>query len=291
MSDTQTEARPSEAMLSIFAELENSIKADSVKTPVPGGGVHHLTRHIMDTLEQAFKDEAHSATGSDSDFNNNSQAQVHHDDDEAVKQSPLQAQMSKVMDLLDQNLESKSKLYKDHAQSLIFLMNNGRYILQKVKGSGEIITLMGDSWCRHRSSDLRQYHKEYQRETWGRLLNCLNPDGLTINGKIAKPVVKERFKSFNTMFDEIHKTQGHWVVSDEQLQSELRISISNMIIPAYRSFLGRFSQVFSPGRQMGKYVKYQTEDIETYIDELFDGSAAHAGRKKSMKKNNNAEKS
>ncbi|KAL3644062.1 hypothetical protein CASFOL_011994 [Castilleja foliolosa] len=284
MSDTKTEAQPSEAMLSIFAELGNSIKADSVKTLVPGGGVHNLTRHTMDTLEQAFIDhpqeEIHSVSGSGSD-----------DDESTVKHSPIRDQMTKVMDLLDSNLESKSKLYKDHAQSYIFLMNNGRYILQKVKGSNEIISLMGDSWCRQRSSNLRNYHKEYQRETWGRLLSCLNPDGLTVNGKVAKPVVKERFKSFNAMFDEIHKAQCHWVVSDEQLQSELRVSISNMIIPAYRSFLGRFGQVFSPGRQMGKYVKYQAEDIETYIEDLFDGSAAHTGRKKSMKKNNYAEKS
>ncbi|KAL3829457.1 hypothetical protein ACJIZ3_018259 [Penstemon smallii] len=184
------------------------------------------------------------------------------------------------MDLLDAYLEGKSKLYKDHALSSIFLMNNGRYILQKIKGSTELNSLMGDTWCRKRSSELRQYHKTYQRETWGKLLNCLNTEGLLVNGKVVKPNVKERFTSFNATFSEIHKTQSSWVVGDEQLQSELRVSISNMVIPAYRSFLGRFSQVFTPGRQTEKYVKYQAEDIETYIDELFDGNAAPAGRRK-----------
>uniref|UniRef100_A0A9I9E1E3 Exocyst complex subunit Exo70 C-terminal domain-containing protein n=1 Tax=Cucumis melo TaxID=3656 RepID=A0A9I9E1E3_CUCME len=33
------------------------------------------------------------------------------------------------------------------------------------------------------------------------------------------------------MFDEIHKMQSSWVVSDEQLQLELRISVSAVMIP------------------------------------------------------------
>ena len=131
--------------------------------------------------------------------------------------------------------------------------------------------VMGDTWCRKRSSELRTYHKNYQRETWNRVLQCLSHEGLSLNGKVQKPVLKERFKSFNALFDEIHRTQSSWVVKDEQLQSELRVSISAVVIPAYRSFLGRFSQYLDPGRQTEKYIKYQPEDIETYIDELFDG--------------------
>ncbi|KAJ4879304.1 exocyst subunit exo70 family protein C1 [Raphanus sativus] len=93
-----------------------------------------------------------------------------------------------------------------------------------------------------------------------------------VNGKVSKPVLKERFKVFNTMFDEIHKTQSTWIVSDEQMQSELRVSIAAFVIPAYRSFFGRYKQHIDSGRHSDKYVKYQPEDIETYIDDLFDGN-------------------
>ncbi|CAH8358569.1 unnamed protein product [Eruca vesicaria subsp. sativa] len=104
------------------------------------------------------------------------------------------------------------------------------------------------------------------------------------NGKIVKPNLKERFKSFNATFDEIHKAQTTWVVNDEQLQSELRVSITAVMIPAYRAFMARFGQYLDPGRQTEKYVKYQPEDIEDLIDELFDGnnsssSAATARRR------------
>ncbi|XP_060193844.1 exocyst complex component EXO70C1-like [Lycium barbarum] len=277
-----------ESMVCIFSELENSINADANKsTPVPGGAVHPLTRYIMNylkyaceyiaTLEQVFRE--HQKIDTANSHNADNQTNCNNNNTEL---SPFAKQIMKVMDLLDSHLESKSRLYKDPALSSIFMMNNGRYVLQKIKGSPEINGLMGDQWYRKRSTDLRQYHKTYQRETWGKLLHCLNQEGLNVNGKVNKPNLKERFKSFNAVFDEIYKAQSNWVISDEQLQSELRVSISNMVVPAYRSFLGRYSQTFYPGRQTEKYVKYQPEDIETSIDELFDGNAPSMGRNKKL---------
>ncbi|MFS8032642.1 putative exocyst complex component Exo70, cullin repeat-like-containing domain superfamily [Helianthus anomalus] len=278
-----------ESIYNIFIELELSVKSDVAKTPVPGGAVHPLTRYTMnylkyaceysDTLEQVFKehkriDRVESVT--DLQSSQEHQPQNH----QGGNGSPFQSQIAKIMDLLDVNLEAKSKLYKDPSLSLIFMMNNGRYILQKTKGTGEMRTLMGDPWVRKRSSDLRNYHTNYKRETWTKLLQCLSHEGLSVNGKVMKPVLKERFKSFNSMFDEIHKSQTTWVVSDEQLQSELRVSISAIVIPAYRSFMGRFSQVFTPGRQTEKYIKYQPEDIENCIEELFDGNTAQLSKKR-----------
>ena len=289
-SETMTAgSRLGEAAVSIFCDLENSIKSDVSKTPVPSGAVHPLTRYTMnylkyaceykDTLEEVFqqhqKIERTDEAGSDVDersSQNNARL--------PVKQTPFATQLIAVMDLLDSNLDTKSKLYKDMSLRYIFLMNNGRYILQKIKGSSEIHEVMGDTWCRRRSSDLRQYHKNYQRETWSKVLQCLRDEGLQVNGKVNKPVLKERFKTFNTLFDEIHKTQSTWVVSDEQLQSELRVSISAVMIPAYRSFLARFSQYLDSGRQTEKYVKYQPDDIETSIDELFDGNPTSMTRKR-----------
>ena len=78
-------------------------------------------------------------------------------------------------------------------------------------------------------------------------------------------------KYTNQLFDKIHKTQSGWVVSDEQLQSQLRVSISAVMIPTYRLFVARFGFIFTPGKQVEKYIKFQTDDIETVIEELFDG--------------------
>ncbi|KAL1188968.1 Exocyst complex component EXO70C2 [Cardamine amara subsp. amara] len=263
-------SRLGETAIHIFSDLENSIKSDSSKTPVPGGAVHPLTRYTMnylkyaceykDTLEQVFK----------------SHSKMEREEEEPVESgnSAFASQLMRIMELLDGNLDVKSKQYKDIPLSCIFMMNNGRYIVQKIKGSAEIHEVMGDTWCRRRSSELRTYHKNYQRETWGKLLGFLGHEGLMHNGKIVKPNLKERFKSFNATFDEIHKTQTTWVVNDEQLQSELRVSITAVMIPAYRAFMARFGQYLDPGRQTEKYVKYQPEDIEDLIDQLFEGNTS-----------------
>ncbi|XP_010495177.1 PREDICTED: exocyst complex component EXO70B1-like [Camelina sativa] len=237
------QTRLGEAAVTIFGELEKSIKSDNGRTPVPSGAVHPLTRYTMNYLKYACEYK------------------------ETLDQV-FQHYESNQTDTLD----IKSKLYRDPSLRYIFLMNNGRYILQKIKGSTEIRDLMGQSWTRKRSTELRQYHKSYQRETWGKVLQCMNQEGLQVNGKVSKPVLKERFKIFNAMFDEIHKTQSTWIVSDEQMQSELRVSISALVIPAYRSFFGRYKQHLDSGKQTDKYVKYQPEDIESFIDDLFDGN-------------------
>lgn len=299
-SDTSLlKSRFGEASVNIVCELETSIKFDPPKPFVPGGAIHPVTKYTMnylrlvtayrESLDQVFREHQNverSDSGHGSDFDGNSQDLQQQEGrgvaTEKTESSPFQIQLTKLMDSLHSNLEMKAKLYKDLSLLSIFMMNNGRYILQKVRGTPEINRLIGDTWCRRKSSQLRQYHKNYQRDTWGKALNCLmNHEGLNVNGKVVKPVLKERFKNFTAMFDEIHKTQSTWVVADDQLQSELRVSISNMVIPAYRAFLARYGHTLTPGRQTEKYVKYQPEDIETIIDELFDGTAAStAGRRK-----------
>ena len=229
-----------------------------------------------DTLDQVFQHYEKAETDETEPVPERNQRE----DDEEYKTSAFARQMIRVMELLDANLEVKSGLYRDPSLRSIFLMNNGRYILQKIKGSTEIRDLMGQAWTRKRSTELRQYHKSYQRETWGKVLQCMNQEGLQVNGKISKTALKERFKIFNNMFDEIHKTQSTWIVSDEQMQSELRVSIAALVIPAYRSFFGRYKQHIDSGRHTDKYVKYQPEDIESVIDDLFDGNPASMGRKR-----------
>ncbi|XP_044374090.1 exocyst complex component EXO70B1 [Triticum aestivum] len=270
-------SRLGESAAAIFCDLESSIRADAGKQPVPGGAVHPLTRYLMNylkyaceyknTLEQVFR-EFHRPDADDSPGHEG-------------ESNPFAAQLMEVMELLHGSLEAKSKLYKDLALSSIFLMNNGRYMLQKIRGSPEINAVVGEAWARKRSTDLRQYHKNYQRETWGRVLNVLRDDGgITVKGHVQKPVLKERFKQFNAAIDEIQRTQGAWVVSDEQLQSELRVSITAVVVPAYRSFLGRFAQHFTAGRQTEKYIKLSADDLEGIIEELFEGSAGSMSRRR-----------
>ncbi|RDX99777.1 Exocyst complex component EXO70B1, partial [Mucuna pruriens] len=278
-----------EAIVAMFCDLNNSIKNDNERIPVPNGAVHPLTRYVMnylkyaceykDTLEQVFEQcQGVNVKGIETQ-NHKSIQQV--EDAGTPKNSPFALQLLTIMDLLDANVERKSKLYRNLALHYIFLMNNGRYVVQKVKGCAKLHELMGDNWCRRRQSGLRLYHNCYQRETWTKVLQCLKPEGLQGTGnKVSKQLVKDRFKYFNAMFEEIHKTQSSWMMSDEQLQSELRVSISALVIPAYRSFFGRFKQHLESSRHIDKYIKYHPDDIELLIDDLFGGNTISIARRR-----------
>lgn len=268
--------RIGEAAVAIFSELETSIKSDSGTTPVPGGAVHPLTRYVMNYLKYACEYKTslaqifrfhHDKSEGDSPIISSSGGG--RDDD---RSSPFGSKLMEIMDLLDENLNSQSKLYKDPSLMHIFLMNNGRYIAQKIKESSSIHEVLGDQWLRKRSSNLRNHHTGYQRETWGKVFNCFKDEGLHVKGDISKPVLKERFKTFNAIFEDIHRTQSAWVVVDEQLQLELRVSVEAVVVPAYRSFLGRFRKYLEFGRHPDKYIKYAPEDLEDCIEQLFGGN-------------------
>ena len=42
----------------------------------------------------------------------------------------------------------------------------------------------------------------------------------------------------------------------------------------------RFSQYLDPGRQTEKYIKFGADDLENYIDELFDGNPSSMARRR-----------
>ncbi|KAE8718463.1 hypothetical protein F3Y22_tig00110013pilonHSYRG00280 [Hibiscus syriacus] len=226
-----------------------------------------------DTIGQVFKDHSkiERANSTSRPQNYISRSEKYKKNEAGEDRPPFQEQLMQIIDLLEQSINSKTMLYKDVPLRCIFMMNNGRYMLQKIKGTPELYEVVGDNWCRNLSFDVRNYHMVYQRETWIKLLGCISNQGLTVKGKVVKPVLKEKFKNFNAMVDEIYRTQSTWVVSNKQLQSELRVSIASVVIPAYMSFLGRYAGYLDHGRQTEKYIKYQPDDIETYIDELFDG--------------------
>ena len=53
-----------------------------------------------------------------------------------------------------------------------------------------------------------------------------------------------RFKTFNMQFEELHQRQSQWAVPDTELRESLRLSVAEVLLPAYRSFLKRFGCVF-----------------------------------------------
>lgn len=279
--------RLGEAAKGTFVEFENAIQRDTSKTPIPGGAIHPLTRYVMNYIKFLFdytdilkqlideRNEAIPRQLSDGFIEFSEEDRQGDLSNPTPNSTPLARRLLSITSLLESNLEGKSKLYKDIALSHLFMMNNIRYIVQKVKGS-ELRTLLGDDWIRRRSGQVRQYATNYQRSAWRKVLSCLRDEGIYIGGssssKVSKEALKDRFKSFNAMFEEVYRNQTAWFVPDPQLRVELRISIEEKLLPAYRAFLGRFRMHLEGVRHAERYIKYSPEDLENFILDLFEGS-------------------
>ncbi|KAK1362741.1 Exocyst subunit Exo70 family protein [Heracleum sosnowskyi] len=274
-------SRLAEAARGILSEFENAVLREPSTVPVPGGTIHPLTRYVMNyiSLISDYKQTliqlivAKPATGS---RYSEDVAVPSMDFEELEEQTPLALHLIWIIVILKFNLEAKSNHYRDTSLPHLFIMNNVHYIVQKVRGSPELRKMIGDYYLRKWTGKYRQAATGYQRATWVRVLNCLREEGLHTSGSfssgVSKSVLRERFKSFNAMFEEVHRTQATWLVPDTQLREELRISISEHLIPAYRSFLGRFRTHIESGRHPENYIKYSVEDLETSVLDFFEGN-------------------
>ncbi|KAJ4712567.1 Exocyst subunit Exo70 family protein [Melia azedarach] len=270
-----------EAAKGTFAEFENAVQSETSKKPMQGGEIHPLTRYVMNYVKLLvdYSETLNKLLENDEIDTNGLQI----DADILESMSPIARRLLLLLTSLESNIEEKSKLYDDTAMQYIFLMNNILYIVQKVKDS-ELGKLLGDNWVRKRRGQVRQYATSYLRASWSRALSCLKDEGIgSGSSNASKVALKERFKSFNLCFEEIYRVQTAWRVPDPQLREELRISISEKVIPAYRSFMGRFRSQLEGGRHAGKYIKYTPEDLESYLLDLFEGSPGvlHHLRRKS----------
>ncbi|KAL1201706.1 Exocyst complex component EXO70B1 [Cardamine amara subsp. amara] len=267
-----------------FVEFENNVRNETSKRPTINGEVHPMIRYVMNymklivdyavTLNSLLeKDESDGLSG----------------DDGEEEMSPLAKRLLRLITSLESNLEEKSKLYEDGGLQYVFKMNNIYYVVQKVKDS-ELGKLLGDDWVRKRRGLIRQYATGYLRASWSRVLSGLreesssgSPSYSQRSNNSSKMALKEKFRGFNASFEELYRLQTAWKVPDPQLREELRISISEKVIPAYRAFYGRNKSQLEGGRHAGKYIKYSPDDLESYLPDLFEGTqlVIHHPRRKS----------
>ncbi|XP_017979394.1 PREDICTED: exocyst complex component EXO70A1 [Theobroma cacao] len=274
-------SRLAEAARGILSEFENAVLREPSRVPVPGGTIHPLTRYVMNyiSLISDYKQTLIELIMSKPSTGSRYSGDPSTPDMEFAElegKTPLALHLIWIIVILQFNLDGKSKHYRDASLAHLFIMNNVHYIVQKVKGSPELREMIGDDYLRKLTGKFRQAATSYQRATWVRVLYCLRDEGLHVSGGfssgVSKSALRERFKTFNVMFEEVHRTQATWLIPDAQLREELRISISEKLIPAYRSFLGRFRSHIESGKHPENYIKYSVEDLETAVLDFFEGN-------------------
>ncbi|XP_026416676.1 exocyst complex component EXO70E2-like [Papaver somniferum] len=145
---------------------------------------------------------------------------------------------------------------RDDALRCIFLINNIFYMVSKV-----LRQFFGDYWIRQHVAEYQGYAMNYERATWRPILNLLRYEGMFIPGtrSVSKRVFKERVKDFNLSFEKVYKSQTAWIIPDPQLREERRINV----FQAYRTVIWMHD---------GEFIKYSSDELQTYISDLFGGS-------------------
>ncbi|KAF4382111.1 hypothetical protein F8388_001256 [Cannabis sativa] len=252
-----------------FSKFRNAIASSTSTTPYTGGGIHPLTKYVMnyikalvefdDTLNVFLKDQSSSfPENPDSVFELDN---IQKDGSSLTTSCPTANNLRSITSTLESNLDNKSKLYKNGALQNVFLMNNINYIVQKVKTS-KLRLFFGDVWIREHMAKVQQQATGYERTSWSSVVSLIRShDGHAL----PKAVFKEKCRSFSVGFEEVYRNQTAWYIPNSQLREDLQISISQLVIQAYRSFTGRNSND-------ERHIKYTADDLESFLLDLFEGS-------------------
>ncbi|KAL6979245.1 hypothetical protein U1Q18_020911 [Sarracenia purpurea var. burkii] len=262
-----------EAIRMMLSDFEAAILKESSKSPVPGGGIHPLTRYVMNYF--VFLSDY---SGILSDIVADWPLSIQFPLPESYISSPIpddgilsafSTRLSWLILFLLAKLDGKAQLYKDVPLSYLFLANNLNYVVSKVYGSN-LRLLLGDDWLVKHEMRIKQYAANYERMGWSKVMSSL-PE-LNPTASISLEAAGDCFRSFYASFEETHRKQTSWVVPDPKLGDEIRVRLEEKIVPAYRAFYEKYREMFR--REMGveSLVEYAPEDLTNYLSDLFRGT-------------------
>ncbi|XP_016472657.1 exocyst complex component EXO70H1-like [Nicotiana tabacum] len=258
-----------ESIRTALAEFEIALQKESSKTPVAGGGIHHLTIDVMnyiilladfsnvlsDILAEApppAKVPLPESYFGISDSN----------------ESPAPAislRFGWLILVLLCKLDGKAKYYKDVFLAYLFLANNLQYVVVKVCTSN-LKYLLGENWITKHEEKVKQFASNYERLGWSHVIESLPREPST---SMAPNQVKEIFKRFNSSFAEAHRKYSICVVPDSKLRDDLKISIARKILPVYREFYNKYRGAIVKERHSAHVIRFAPEDVEHQLSDLF----------------------
>ncbi|KAG6434204.1 hypothetical protein SASPL_105827 [Salvia splendens] len=260
-----------------FGDFEEAVEKDATKTAVADGTVHPLTSYVINYVKFLF------------DYQSTLKQLFQEFENKDDSNSQLAAVTMRIMQALQTNLDGKSKQYRDTSLTHLFLMNNIHYMVRSVRRS-EAKDLLGDDWVQRHRRVVQQHANQYKRIAWAKILQCLSAQGLTSSGGgssvgvdggnssgVSRAIIKDRLKTFNMQFEELHQRQSQWTVPDTELRESLRLAVAEVLLPAYRSFIKR--PMVENGKNPQKYIRYTPEDLEHMLGEFFEGKTLNEPRR------------
>ncbi|KVH88476.1 exocyst complex component EXO70H1-like [Cynara cardunculus var. scolymus] len=259
-----------DAVRAMLSDFEAAIQKEISKTPFHGGGVHPLTRYVMNYLV-FLSDYSLALSDIVADWPLQIQSPLpesYFSSSSSDELSSISARFAWLVLVLLCKIDASAELYRDVAQSYLFLVNNLNYVVSKVNSSN-LKSVIGDDWLVKHDQKVKQYIGNYERMAWSKVISSLpaNPtaDNLTIE------TAKDCFRRFNQEFSEAYRKQSTWIISDRKIRDEIKISVAKKITPVYRTFYERYRGVF---RGVDSVVRYAPDDLGNYLSDLYHGNRA-----------------
>jgi len=179
-----------------------------------------------------------------------------------VKNSSLWVMIARMIELLESELEVKSKeYYADPALGYVFMINNLTYIQQKAHD-----LKFDDDWFRQNTMKVEQNCNLYLRSSWNKLVDFLKVETNELaEADVAAELMKCKLQLFNLHFEETCRTQSTWTVSEKRRRERIIKSIEAFLLPGYGKFSDRFLVFF--GNEAYNYIKFGIVDIQNCLSE------------------------
>ncbi|KAJ0238876.1 Exocyst subunit Exo70 family protein [Hirschfeldia incana] len=245
-----------EAVVSMIDEFESSISKESSKSVISGGGIHQLTRYVMNYIVflADYSDVLANIVPETSSFGSPEEEE----ESTSSSSSPLAKRISWLILFLLCKIDAKSRLYDDVALSYLFLINNLHYVVVKVRSSN-LKEVLSEGWLVKHEGKVKKYVAKFEEIVWGGMMTSL----ATLEEEEG---AEEFVRGFSDRFEEAYKRQTGWVVPDSKLRDEIKVSVAMMLIPAY-------TEVYKKYRVgLLEDVGFAPEDIGNYISDLYFGS-------------------
>ncbi|KAI8381097.1 Cullin repeat-like-containing domain protein [Radiomyces spectabilis] len=184
------------------------------------------------------------------------------------------------VDALDQltiSLQTKSRGYKKPTLATIFLLNNYNHILRQIRSPP--LNMVFDEGTEMKFGRLVKKQLDSYQESWKpcveNLMDVTYVRGGSIKnamGSAERQLIKDRFKNFNTEFDETWRAQTTYAIPDAELRNQVIRDVKNVIVPMYGRFLDKY-QGTDFTKNPAKYIKYDKDKLDKMIGHLFEPTA------------------
>lgn len=244
----------SEAIRMVISTFDLAIQKDPLKSyEVPGGGIHPLTRYVMNYLACLSDSELylHEILV---DLPQNC-TPLFFEASNLKDESVVSVTIKQMLFVLLCKIDSKAETYSDVALSYLFLANNLRYIVTKVR-SCRLKEILGDEWVSEHGRKARRFMEGHVRSGWAHM------SGMLTAKDEAEDV--DRLLEFEMTFEKALKDRKDWIIADAAMKEEVRLRVVEMLVPAYREWYQTRKDFVA--------FRYLPEDVRKRIMRFYGGS-------------------